>query len=276
MRLFVSFFLLVTALFSVELELDTNYSGPKKLTVSYLGVSMGLPKDWEAVAKKGEGLVLFQKETKDTMTLRTKRFNTSQAIDYLNEPHYLKKSVKIFPQERITKINSRIYRRSYTSNGGQNRASVLIYVVLGPQNRAVVMKVKYDMAHESAIRATTMNIVQALNFTPTNRMQNTLQDLEMRLQGVHVVYVKRDGAYDDKRELWLCSNRRYMIQEDRTVAGGTSRVKEQKFGKWAVEGSELILQGNDGLDRLINVETKDRALIFDGHRSYELRNHQCN
>lgn len=97
----------------------------------------------------------------------------------------------------------------------------------------------------------------------------------MRLKGVHVAYVKRDGAYDDKRELWLCSNRRYLIEEERTVAGGMSRVKEQKLGRWSVENKQLILQGDDGMDRQINVKLQDKALLFDGHRSYELGNHKC-
>jgi hypothetical protein len=275
MRLLISFFLFVTVLFGVELELDKNYVGPKKLTVSQLGVSMGLPNHWEAVAKKGKGLVLFQQGTKDTMVLRAESFNVSEAITYLNEPHYLKDNIKVFPQERIVKLNARIFRRAYTSNGGQGRASVLIYVILGPQERAVVMKVQYDKANDSAIKATTMNIVQALSFTPTKQLQNALQDLEMRLKGAHIAYIKRDGAYDEKRELWLCSNRRYLILEERTVAGGMSRVQEQKLGRWSVENEQLILQGDDGLDRLIDVKLQDNALLFDGHRSYELKNHQC-
>ncbi len=274
MRLLLSFFLLTTMLLSVELKLDEIYSGPKKLTVSYLGVSMGLSRNWEAVAKKGEGLLLFQKETKDTMRLTPKSMNLSEAAVYLNESHYLN-GKKVFPQERIVKLNSRIYYRSYTSQGGYERASHLIYLILGPQDRAVVMKVQYDRAHDSAIKATAMSTVQALSFTPTKQLKNALQSLEMRLKGAHVAYVKRDGAYDDKRELWLCSNRRYLLQEERTVAGGMSRVQEQKFGRWTVENKQLILQGDDGLDRLINVKLQDNALLFDGHRSYELRNHQC-
>ena len=54
-----------------------------------------------------------------------------------------------------------------------------------------------------------------------------------------------------------------------------SRVHEQKYGKWSVENEQLVLQGDDGLDRLIDVKFQDNALIFDGHRSYELKNHQC-
>ncbi len=275
MRLLLSFFLLTTMLLSVELKLDEIYSGPKKLTVSSLGISMGIPRHWEAVAKKGEGLLLFQNETKNSMLLTAKSLNLSEAAVYLNEPHYLKNSRKIFPKERIVKISSYIYYRSFTSQGGYERASHLIYIVLGPQGRAVVMKIQYAKANESAIKATAMNIVQALSFTPTKQLQNALNDLEMRLKGAHVAYVKRDGAYDDKRELWLCSNKRYMIQEDRTVAGGMSRVHERKYGKWSVEYEKLILRGDDGLDRLIEVKRQDRALLFDGHRSYELRNHQC-
>jgi len=275
MRLLFSFFLFATLLTGVELELNTNYEGPKKLTVSQLGISMGLPRHWDAVAKQGEGLLLFQKDTKDTMLLRAKSLSSAEGIAYLNAPHYLVNKIKIFPQERIVKLNSRIYRRSYTAQGGHDRSSHFIYVVLGPQGRAVVMKVKYARTNETAIKASSMNIVQALSFTPTRQLLYAMPDLEMRLKGAHVAYVKRDGAYDEKRELWLCSNRRYLIKEDRTVAGGMSRVHEQKYGKWSVENDQLILQGDDGLDRLIEVKLQNKALIFDGHRSYELKNHQC-
>ncbi len=275
MRLLVLFFLCVTLLASVELELDKNYRGPQKLTAPHLGVSMGIPRNWEAVAKKGEGLLLFQQETKDTMVLRPKNWTVTEALNYLNEPHYLKNRTKIFPQEGIVKLNSRIYRRAYIRNGAKDQSAILIYVILGPQERAVVMRIEYDKEHDSAIKATSMNIVQALSFTPTKQLQNALQDLEMRLKGVHVVYLRRDGAYDEKRELWLCSDRRYLLQEDRTIAGGMTRVQQQKEGVWSVENDALVLQGADGLDRHIDVELKDNTLIFDGQRSYELQNHQC-
>lgn len=274
MRLLLSFFLLTAVLFGLELELEKTYVGPKKLTVSYLGVSMGLPNRWEAIAKKSEGLILFQKGSKDKIVLRSKSMNVNEAISYLNEPHYLKNNIKIFPQERIVKLSSRIYRRAYTSKGGYDRASHLIYIILGPQERAVLMKVEYDRNNDSVIKATTMNIVQALVFTPT-KPKNSLHNLELRLEGAHIAYIKRDGAYDEKRELWLCSNRRYLIIEERTVAGGMSRVQEQKLGKWSFENEQLILQGDDGLDRLIKVKLQDNALLFDGHRSYELKNHKC-
>lgn len=275
MRILVGLFLFVIVLSGVELELGKNYVGPKKLTVSYLGVNMGLPHHWSAVAKKGEGLLLFQKETTDTMLLRAKSMNAVDAINYLNESHYLNNSIKIFPQDRIIKLNSRIYRRAYAANGREEGKSVIIYMVLGPQERAVVMKVSYDKEHDSAIKATSMNIVQAISFTPTKQLQNALQDLEMRLTGAHITYVQRMGVYEEKRELWLCSNRRYLLQEDRTAADGMSLVKEQKLGRWSVENRELILQGDDGHDRLIKVELKDNALLFNGQRGFELENHQC-
>ncbi len=275
MRLFLSFFLLVTLLFSVELELDKNYSGPKKLTVSQLGVSMGVPHQWEAVAKKGKGLLLFQQTTDDTMRLRAKRMNASEAITYLGKPHYVNGSTKLFPQDLIVKIGIRIFSRAYTKAGAQGSDAFLIYVVLGPQERAVVINVRYDKAHDSAVKATAMNIVQTLTFTPTKQLQNTLQDLEMRLNGTHFAYIQRDGAYDNKHELWLCSDGRYLLYEDRTLAGGLSRVKEQKSGRWSVEDETLILQGDEGFDRLINIKRQDNVLFFDGQRSYELKNSQC-
>lgn len=275
MRLLILFVLCVTLVAGVELELNKNYSGPQKLTAPYLGASMGVPRNWEAIATKDEGLLLFQQKTKDTMVLRSKNWTVTEALNYLNTPHYLKNRTKIFPQENIVKLNSRIYRRAYIQNGGKEQAAVLIYVILGPQERAVVMIIEYDKEHDSAIKATSMNIVQALSFTPTKQLQNALQDMEMRLKGAHIVYLRRDGAYDEKRELWLCSDRRYLLQEDRTIAGGMSRVHQQETGLWSIENNALVLQGEDGFDRHIEVELKDNTLIFDGQRSYELENHQC-
>jgi len=275
MRIILSFLLFTISLFSVELELNKTYEGPVKLTVSSLGANMGVPPHWKAMAKQGEGLVLFQESSKDTMLLRSKQFTVNGALNYLNETHYLKQNIKIFPQERIVKINQHIFRRAFTSNGGSDRASHLLYIVVGPQSRAVVINATYDKKNESAIKAISMNIAQALSFTATPQLKTLERNLGSRLKGLHVAYIKRDGAYDEKRELWLCSNRRYLIQEDRTVAGGMSRVKEQKLGYWAFENQQLVLQGDDGLDRLIKVELKDSALLFDGIRGYELNNRKC-
>ena len=274
MRLFLTLFLLHMTLLGVELTFDTTYTGPKKLTVSSLGVSMGLPNHWSALATKGKGLKLSQETTHDVILLRSKSMTRDEALHYLNMPHTLN-GTKVFPQERVVRLNSRIYRRTFTSNGGIKRPSYLAYVVLGPQERTILVWVTYDSAHESSIKATSMSLVQALSFTPTRQLQSAQQDLRKRLKGVHLSYMKRDGAYDDKRELWLCSNKRYLLLESRTVAGGMSRVKEQKLGNWKVENEALTLHGDDGLDRIIAVELKGNALFFDGIRSFELSNHQC-
>ena len=275
MRFLLGFFLLSVALLGVELSFDTLYKGPAKLTVTTLGVSMGLPPHWQAVAKKGEGLKLFQDNSSDTIVLHSEKLSKPEALHYLSTPHYIDEDMKIFPQKRIVKISSRIYRRVYTTNGGTSRPAFLLYIVLGPQNRAVTVTVKYNRKHENSIKATSMSLVQALSFTPTKQLQFAQYDIEQRLKGVHFSYMKRDGAYDEKRELWLCSNKRYLIIENRTVAGGMSRVKEQKMGSWSVDGSKLILQGDDGLDRFIEVKIDSNALFFDGVRSFELKNHKC-
>ena len=275
MRILLGFLLFTFSLFSVELELDKTYQGPIKLTVSSLGANMGVPPHWKATANEKMGLLLFQESSKDTMTLRSKQLNVNEAIGYLNETHYLKKNLKIFPQERIVKINQHIFRRTYTSNGGYDRASHLIYIVVGPQSHAVIINVRYALKNESAIKAISMNVAQALSFSATPQLKSLERNLSSRLKGLHIAYIKRDGAYDEKRELWLCSNRRYLIQEDRTVAGGMSRVKEQKLGNWDFENHQLVLKGDDGLDRLIKVELQDNALLFDGIRGYELNNRKC-
>lgn len=275
MRLLVTILLLATLSFGVELELDKTYFGPEKLTVSSLGASMGVPYRWNAIAKKDEVLLLFQETTKDTITMHSKTMNSAEAISYLNEPHYLNKELKISPQERIVKLNSRIYRRAYSANGEERRESFLLYIILGPQERAVVMKANYDRENDSSIKAITMYIAQTLSFTPTLQLKNALNDFEMRLKGGHFAYSESVDKYDEKRELWLCSDRQYLLSEEHTAAGGMSRTHEQKRGKWSVENAHLILKGEDGLDRLIAITLQDNALFFDGYRSYELANHQC-
>ena len=275
MHLLLTFLLSVTVLYGIELEFDKIYSGPKKLSVSSLGASMGVPPHWNAVAKKGEGLLMFQDDTNDTIVMRSKTMNTTEAIRYLNAAHYLRDDLKIFPQEQIVKVSSRMYRRAYTPSSDQKRTSVLVYTILGPQERAVVMTAHYDASRETSFRALTMNIAQALGFTPAKQLQNALDDLEMRLKGAHIVYAKDVGAYEEKRELWLCSDRQYLLKEEHTLDGGMSRIHEQKGGTWSVEASRLILQGSNGQDQLISVTREDKALLFDGHRVYELANHHC-
>lgn len=275
MRLLFILFILHLTLFGVELTFDTTYTGPKKLTVSSLGVSMGLPNHWSALATKGKGLKLFQEKSRDIMLLRSKTMSRDEALTYLNARHILQDGTKVFPQERVERLNSRIYRRAFTSNGGIDRPSYLAYVVLGPQKRTILVWVTYENGHASSIKATSMSLVQSLSFTPTRQLQTTQQDLRKRLKGVHLAYMKRDGAFDDKRELWLCTNKRYLLMQSRTVAGGMSRVKEQKMGEWKVENGSLILHSDDGVERTIAVEIRGNALFFDGIRSFELPNHQC-
>ena len=275
MRLLLPFLLSVALLCGIELEFDKIYSGPKKLSVSSLGASMGLPPHWNAVAKQGEGLLLFQDDTNDTIVMRSKTMNTTGAIRYLNVPHYLGGDLKIFPQEQIVKISSRMYRRAYTPSGVQKKRSVLVYIILGPQERAVMMTAHYDASRETLFKALTMNIAQTLGFTPTRQLQNALDDLEMRLKGAHIAYTAHVGKYDEKRELWLCSDSRYLLKEEQTLDGGMSRIHKQKGGTWSVEASRLILQGDNGQDQLITITREDKALLFDGHRVYELANHHC-
>jgi hypothetical protein len=274
MRLLLTFLVSVTVLCGIELEFDKIYKGPKKLSVSSLGASMGVPPHWNAVAKEGEGLLLFQENTKDTVVMRSKTLNSTEAIHYLNTAHHLGEDIKIFPQGRIVKVSSYIYRRDYTLPGPIEEA-FLVYIILGPQERAVVMTAQYDKANETSLRALTMNIAQSLGFTPTKQLQNALDDLEMRLKGAHIVYAKNVAGYDEKRELWLCSDRRYLLKEEHALAGGMSRTQEQKYGRWSVATSRLILQGDQGQEQIINITREDKALLFDGRRSYELANHHC-
>ncbi len=274
MHIFMMLLLILTLSSAEELVLDKHYTGPQKLTVSSLGISMGLPSHWEAIAHKHEGLRLFQNESKNSMLLRSKEMDLADVEVYLSRPHYFEDNTKLFPLGRIVTLSSRIYYRSYAINGESSHL-VTFYVVLGPQKRAVVMRVLYDIADDSAIKATGMNIIQALSFTPTKQLQSKTQDLETRLKGVHLAYMKRDGAYDNKRELWLCSNKRYLLKEERVVAGGMSRATDQKFGHWSLENKKLILRADDGFEYFIEVKRKDSALILDGIRSYELKNHQC-
>jgi len=275
MRIILGFFLLTLSLFAVELEVNKTYVGPIKLTVTSLGVNMGVPPRWSAMAKQESGLLLFQDSSNDTMLLRSKQLTVTDALNYLSETHYLTNNHKIFPQERIVKINPHLFSRVYTSHGGIERASYLIYIIVGPQSRGVIMNVNYAPKNESAIKAISMNITQALSFTATRQLKSLESNLNERLKGLHVAYIKRDGAYDEKRELWLCSNHRYLIQEDRTVAGGMSRVKEQKLGNWTFENNQLVLRDDNGLDRLVKIKLQDNALLFDGIRGYELNNRKC-
>jgi len=275
MRLFIIFFLLWSQLPGVELELDTVYEGPKKLTVSSLGVNMGLPARWKAIAKKGEGLLLYQEDSNNTITLRAKEMGAQAALNYLSTTHYLKGRIKIFPEGKINRLSSYIFYRAYVAGGVHQEKSVLIYMVIGPQNRAIRMHTVYQKKDETKIKATCMNIIQALSFTPTKQLKSAEVDLEKRLRGAHIAYMNRDGGYSSKRELWLCSNHRYQLKGARTVQGGMSREYDLKYGHWSVENDDLVLKGDDGRELLIKVERRDRALFFDGQRSYELTNHQC-
>ena len=137
------------------------------------------------------------------------------------------------------------------------------------------MQADYDSENDSSVKATTMSITQTLTFTPTEQLKTAYVDLELRLRGIHAVFMRDEKGFEGKSELWLCSDRRYLLREEHMSAGGSAIAPEQISGSWSVEDAKLVLRGDDGRVLLIGVELRDKALLFDGYRSYELANHRC-
>ena len=274
MRFFLSLIFFYYSVMAVEIMPYKIYDENTKLTASSLGISLGVPKHWKAKVQEDKRLLLFQEETDNTISLEAKTMTIKEGLNYLLNDHYLQDDTKIYGFNTPTKINSRIYRRSYRLSANTTQ-QVMLYVISDTKDRLVIMSVRYDRADESKIEASTLSLAQGISFTPNQQLKNRMSNVEMRLKGGHFVYMKREGAFDDKREIWLCSNKRFGLNIERTVAGAMSKVKNIQYGSWSVEHQRLILKADDGFIREIKINIESNTLFFDQARSYVLQNNQC-
>jgi hypothetical protein len=138
--LFLLLTVLLASLLSVEIEKHTKYEGPLKLSASAYGVAFALPEGWSAQLLGEEGPFFLQKQGGSMqVVMNTQSIDISGVSQYLNRKFEYDSGVKIFPTKRIRQISGTVYRRVYIVNGSDFSDEAVVYVILGPQERGVVM-----------------------------------------------------------------------------------------------------------------------------------------
>lgn len=274
MHFFKGLFLTAAVMLSaVELERNHSYTGPLKLTVQSLGVGLGLPVDWSAALPESGGLHLSKKSSDIVIEIRAKEFNTGDALEYLSMPVQFEPGVMLFPEKRMVRLSQTKYRRSFIVSGGE--ASALLYIVLGPQRRAVVLTGLASPDEFHIMQTNMLSIANTITFTqikPSSEMAGTFKK---RIAGGHYIYYETINAHSEKREIWLCSDGQFSLKGEQVVASGTSKLFMDYEGRWHLKNHDLILQFVDGSQKIIRLHQLDNTLFFNNQRSYKMKNRVC-
>lgn len=257
---------------SVELQRGQQYSGPVKLTAQSLGVGMGISSGWSAFLPKKGGLEVDSADKRMQITMRSRAFNKEDAIKFLTFPVEHEEQL-LFPSERIIELTPTKLRRHFRISGKEGEA--YIYVVLGPQDRAVVMTGMAPTELIDNLQSEMFSIANTITFTQIKPLMDDSNPLKRRLSGGHFVYYESVGQFNEKREVWLCSNGQFVMRAHQYVGtAGTREIYEYR-GSWTVDEMVLKFNMKDGSQKKVYLREEGSAIFFNEKRCYKLRNRVC-
>jgi hypothetical protein len=263
------------AVWAETLEAGRVYTGPLKLTAVNLGASMMLPENWEAqlVAERGP-LVLQSRSNANRILLEAN-------VSVLGDPAALlgeKKEyygLELFSPTQIKRMRPSLYYRLYRVRGSETYTQALLYLVVGPQGRAVLLYGFFVPGDYDTMRQTMMTFVDSLSFTAMRALPKQLTMLQMQVAGGHFVFYARRGSFSEKREVWLCRNGDATLKGIYTVANNTSRKTIVRRGKWSLDDDRLVMKFTDGTTERYWVTKEQNTLYFDGAQTFRLPNYGC-
>lgn len=267
------FLLLSVTLFAVELERGHTYSGPLKLTAKSLGVGLGLLNTWRAELPKSGGMQLSREASAIRIDIHAQEFEPHDAIDYLSLPVQFRSTLMLYPEKRIIRLSATKYRRSFNVSGGKE--SALLYIVLGPQRRAAVLTGVAPAEELTAMRNSMLSIANTITFTQIKPPAEMAGSLRKKITGGHYIYYESVDGHNEKREIWLCSEGKFVLKGARAIASNTSTISTTYQGRWLVKKEDLILQFVDGSQTSITLRQVDSALFFGEQRTYPMKNGVC-
>ncbi len=274
MRLVMVVMLLLSiGLYGVELQRGQSYEGPMKLTAKILGVGLGISREWRASLPEQGGLQVSSNVNGIIITMRSKELTADDAMQYLNLPIEYEPGVMLFPSKRIVELTRSKLRRSFRVNGRD--AEAIIYVLLGPHRRAVVMTGLSSPRERDLMQAELLSIANTVTFTPLKPLSDDRNSLKQRLIGGYFTYYETVGLGSEKRELWLCSEGRFILRAREATGGGISRELIEYRGSWTTDDIQLKLHFKDGSQKSIFLREEGNAIFFNESRSYRLTNRVC-
>ena len=267
-------FLLVLATSTLYAEMVPSsqgayFKGPMKLTGEKIGASIWLPLTWKTLplqaTKKTKSLVLVHQEKALSAELYPSEYNAFEAVQYLQKNIILPTGVLLTPLRRVQKISSSIYKAYFNESNINTKRKVIAYVVLGPQHRSINLFGFYDLQDEAAMESYMLKFVKSVSFTPMKHLHTGYKNLEDKIAGGRFVYYSQKGGYSTKKEIWLCSDRRYIMHKNHM----------ETYGTWRIQDGQLIFKHHDAMESFVDIEAKGSAIYFSGVRVYRLGNRKC-
>ena len=257
------------------LETGTVYTGPVKLTAVNLGASMMLPSGWEAQLVSERGPLVLQSRSDASRLLMEANVSIAGSPTALLGEKMAYYGLELFSSTQVKRMRPSLYYRLYQVRGSETFSQALLYLVLGPQGRAVLLYGFFAPGGYDTMRQTMMTFSDSLGFTPMRALPQQLSQLYMQLDGGHFVFYARRGSFSEKREVWLCRGGNAVFKGIYTVANNTSRRAVVRRGKWSLQDEFLVLELSDGALERYRVTKEENTLFFDGAQTFRLPNYGC-
>ena len=275
-RMFTLVLLLFLGVSRAELlETGRVYTGPLKLTALNLGASMMLPEGWEGQLVADAGPLVLQSRTDASRILMEANVSiTGDPTAMLGEKkeYY---GLELFSPTQIKRMRPSLYYRLYQVKGSDTFSQALVYLVVGTQDRAVVLYGFFTPGGYDTMRQTMMTFSDSLGFTAMRALPEQMTQLYLQLEDGHFVFYARRGSFSEKREVWLCRSGDAVLKGIYTVANNTSRSVTVRRGKWSMQDDRLVLEFTDGVSERYRVTKEENTLFFDGAQTFRLPNHGC-
>ena len=110
-----------------------------------------------------------------------------------------------------------------------------------------------------------LKLVNSVGFTPTKQLPTANKNIEEKIAGGRFVYYSQKGGYSTKKEIWLCSNRHYIMHKNHM----------ETYGTWRIQDGKLVFKHRDATESFVDIEAKGSAIYFSGVRVYRLGNRKC-
>lgn len=267
--------LLLMPLMAEQLRPGQIYEGPRKLTAANLGASFMLPRGFRAQMATAAGPLVVQPDAGESRILMEANVSVTVHPTALLPKKRDYFGLRLFSATQIKRLRASLYYRLYRVDYSDDFASALVYVVLGPQGRGVLIYGFFREGGYDAMRQTLLKLSDSLAYTPMRVLPSQTDSLYLKLSDGHFVFYERRGSFSEKREVWLCRDGSARLRGSYAVANQTSRSTLTRQGTWRLEGTRLEMAFSDGTFERYRVSLEQNTMYFDRAQTFRLPNHAC-
>ena len=275
MRYVLLICLLLLPLMAEQLSPGQIYEGPRKLTAPNLGASFMLPRGFRAQLATAAGPLVVQSDAGESRILMEANVSVTGHPSLLLPKKRDYYGLRLFSATQIKRLRASLYYRLYRVDHSDTFTSVLVYVVLGPQGRGVLMYGFFREGGYDAMRQRLLRLSDSLAYTPIRVLPSQTDSLYLKLADGHFVFYERRGSFSEKREVWLCRDGSARLRGSYAIANQTSRTSHSRQGAWRLQGTRLELTFSDDTFERYRVTMEHATLYFDQAQTFRLPNHAC-